>query len=113
MIDWDSLVLSPCEKIFGESEPVLYEPASYESFSTTGIFDKAYREQSSVGDVIGMTIEVPVLGIRLANFTNPPKQGDQLTITRTNITYVVKEVRPDGHGSAKLMLNFVRNNAQC
>jgi hypothetical protein len=35
-----------------------------------------------------------------------PQQGDTLTIARTGETFIVKEVRDDGHGAAQLLLNL-------
>ena len=103
-IDWDSAVLAPLEKVFGEL--VTYLPAIGNSFPVFGVFDEAYREVDLAGGM-AVTTEMPILGIRLSLFAIQPKQGDQLTILRTNVTYVVKEVRPDSHGAAKLMLNQV------
>ena len=40
-------------------------------------------------------------------FPAPPVQNDTLSIGSVGATYVVREVRLDGHGYAKLMLNFV------
>lgn len=95
---------APCADAFGE--PVTYSPATGGSFSVPGIFDEAYREVTLAGDGSALTTAMPVLGVRLADFTDPPLQGDQLTIVRTGETYVVKEVRVDGHGWAQLLLNF-------
>jgi hypothetical protein len=54
-----------------------------------------------------MTTTMPVLGVRIADFPYwPPAPDDALTVQRTGETFVVKEERPDGHGWAKLMLNF-------
>lgn len=104
MIDWDKNVLAPLENVFGE--PVQYLPAVGAAFSITGIFAEAYKEVDLAGGM-GVTTVTPVVGIRLSQFPNLPTQGDQLTILRTTSTYVVKEVRPDSHGSVLLMLNYL------
>lgn len=104
MIDWDAHVLAPLEGVFGEA--VTYTPAVGLPFQISGVFDEAYREVELAGG-LGMTSEMPVLGVRLSQFSVAPKQGDQLTIQRTAATYAVKEVRQDGHGAAKLMLNYL------
>ena len=43
--------------------------------------------------------------MQLSQFVVPPLQDDVLTILRTGRTYWVNEVRDDGHGSARLLLN--------
>lgn len=102
MIDWDSLVLGPCMATFGE--PVTYTPAAGVAFAITGVFDAQYADVV-VADGLPITSNMPVLGVQLSQFATSPQQGDTLTIASTSQTFVVKEVRPDGHGSAKLMLN--------
>jgi hypothetical protein len=104
MIDWDKAVLGPVMAIFGES--VMYQPASGASFSITGVFDEAYRGISLAGGTDVPSV-MPVLGVRIVEFSAFPKRGDRLTVIRTNETFVLKEVEPDGHGDAKLLLNFV------
>lgn len=104
MIDWDRAVLGPLEAVFGE--PVTYAPAAGGGFDVSGVFDAAYREVELAGG-IGITTETPVLGVRLSQFATAPEQGDRLTIQRTGLTYEVREVRPDSHGAARLMLNEV------
>ncbi|MDA8230152.1 MAG: hypothetical protein M0006_02315 [Magnetospirillum sp.] len=105
-IDWDTAVIGPCMDVFGE--PVTYAPAAGGMFVVTGVFDEAYREIDSItADGVPLTGEMPVLGVQLSQFAQPPVQVDQLTVQRTGITYVVKEVRLDGHGGAKLMLGYL------
>jgi hypothetical protein len=100
-VDWDQMVLAPNMAVFGEC--ATYSPKGGSPFQVTGIFDEEYHE---VGLLEGpaITSAMPVLGIRLAEFPSPPKQGDQLTVCGK--TFAVREVRPDGHGGAKLMLNL-------
>jgi hypothetical protein len=74
-------------------------------FQIAGVFDEAYREVDPAAGM-ALTTETPVLGVRLSQFPLPPLQGDALTIVRTGETYLVKEVRPDSHGYAKLLLNL-------
>lgn len=105
MIDWDSLVIGPLMKVFGEPEPVRFMPATLAPFGIDGIYDPAYVEVELAGGM-GVTSARPVLGVQLSQFASPPLQGDRLTIVRTGETFLVKEVRPDGHGWAKLMLNL-------
>lgn len=104
MIDWDANVLSAHMGVFGES--ITYTPAGGQAFSTTGVFDEAYREVDLAGGM-AVTTDMPVVGVRLSQFAIAPAQGDQLVIDRLAWTFVVKEVRSDGHGFAKLMLNYL------
>lgn len=115
-VDWDGLVLAPCMEVFGETAVYTAAAAGFGDFAfgesgfgstapfeITGVFDEAYREVDLL-DGPGITTAMPVLGIRLAEFSSPPAQGDQLIVRGQ--TFVVREVRPDGHGGAKLMLNL-------
>lgn len=104
-IDWDAAVLQPLEGIF--AEPVTYTTAAGASLlGIQGVFDSAYRD-IDLSDPLGTTTVVPVLGVRLSIFGVPPGQDDMVQVPSSNTTYVVREVRPDGHGWAKLMLGEV------
>ncbi len=104
MIDWDGLVIGPCvADVFGE--PVTYTYASGAPIQITGVFDAQYAEVD-LADGQPVTSFRPVLGVQVAQFPLAPAQGDTLLIQRTAQTFVVKEVRPDGHGAAKLLLNL-------
>lgn len=111
MIDWDALVLSPLAAVFGEASQPTYTPKGGAPFAIDGVFDRAYRELTILGgDVaggVGMNTVSPVLGVRLAQFDQPPAQGDKLFVPSVNLTYVVNNVEPDGHGWALLRLNKV------
>lgn len=103
MIDWDKAVVGPLTGVFGE--PVLYLPATTAPLDIVGIYDDAYVEVDPAGGM-GITSAKPVLGVQLSQFPFPPEQDDRLVIIRTSETFYVKEVRPDSHGAAKLMLNL-------
>lgn len=107
-IDWDSLVIGPVVGVFGE--PFTFTPAvsnpSSPPYSITGVFDEAYRELDLAGGTAATT-EMPVLGVQMSQFPVMPRQGDQALCQRTGELFVVKEVRIDGHGAAKLMLNYI------
>lgn len=104
MIDWDSVVLGPVIGTFGE--PVTYTPANGAPLSVTGVFDEAYQDLTLAGGS-AMTTSTPVLGVRVSDFPALPAQGDTLVVTSTGEAFTVKEVRADGHGWAKLMLNYI------
>lgn len=103
MIDWDGKVLGPVMGVFGEA--ATYAPSVGAPFTVWGVYDEAYRDVDLSGGM-GVTSAQPVLGVRLSQFLVAPQQDDVLTILRTNETFRVKEVRSDGHGGAKLMLNL-------
>src|ERR1700761_9372902 len=116
MIDWNK-VIGPCMAVFGE--PVTYFAKSG-VVQIIAVFDEAHFEMTPFGTgevdsrfdtTLGspgpITTEVPVLGVQLSQFppVGQPAQGDTAIIR--NATYVVKQVRLDSHGGAKLMLNLV------
>jgi hypothetical protein len=126
-IDWNELVIGPTIRIFGESKSadggrrrktIEYTSQTAGTFPIDGVFDEAYLELTplgrggidseamSLGYPGAITTEMPVLGVQLSEFAEHranPEQGDLLRVR--DETYVVKEVRPDGHGYAKLLLN--------
>jgi hypothetical protein len=116
-IDWNR-VIGPCLAVFGEA--VIYY-ASNATFPISGVFDEAYIELTplgagemeerfdiSLGSPGPINTEMPALGVQLSQFPtgSPPTQADTLLIR--GAIYVVKDVRTDGHGGAKLMLNLVQ-----
>ena len=105
-VDWDTWVLGPLNSVFGE--PIVYTPQSGAPFPITGVFDTAYLPVSLDSDPTVITAR-PVCGIRLSDFPagfDPTQaQGDQITRTGTNVAYVVKAAKNDGHGHARLELN--------
>lgn len=104
-IDWDANVLQPLEAEF--AEPVNYTTAAGVALpGILGVFDAAYRDVD-LSDPLGTTTITPVLGVRLALFATEPAQDDTVQVPSINTTYVVREVRKDGHGWAKLMLGKV------
>jgi hypothetical protein len=107
MIDWDALVLAPCQAVFGEKLKPSYQRASGGApFDIDGIFDDAYAAVSvEADDDPGIAMVNPVLGVRLAQFAGvDPVQSDKVTIPSAGKKYVVIDVQPDGHGAVKLIL---------
>lgn len=101
-MNWDHNVLKAVLGVFGE--PVVYRPTSGASFAANGLFNEAYHEVALNEDQAPVTTEQPVIDIRLAEIA-APVQGDRLSVRGS--TYIVREVRLDGVGGARLMLNFV------
>lgn len=104
-VDWDGLVHGPVADAFGQA--ALYAPfAGGAPFTITGVFDEAYAEVQELADQ-PVASASPVLGVQLSQFPTPPVIKDQLTILASGTVYVVSVVEPDGHGWAKLFLNWV------
>lgn len=135
MIDFDALVIGPTLAVFGESvtylpfvpilvggNPVLDQNGNETgslgaSYAATGVFDMQFyelrisggssyiaNEAMDYGLVGGISEGTPILGVQLSKMETVPRQQDQIVIRGQ--TYVVKEVRPDSHGHAKLLMNL-------
>jgi len=87
------------------------------TYAAQGVFDAAYVEVTPAGAGPfpstegmeygapgGITEGRPVIGVQLSAMPTRPIQGDQILINGAN--YVVKEVQPDSHGWALLLLNL-------
>ncbi len=101
-IDWDKCVLGPTQSVFGE--PATYLPAAGGALAITGVFDAAYKEVDQI-DPLSANSTMPVIGVRLAQFAAAPVQGDQVRVLSVGKLFLINDVRPDGHGWAKLMLS--------
>jgi hypothetical protein len=66
------------------------------------VFDDAYVDQNQIDGVEANTAR-PVLGVALSQFATPPAQNDTAVIRGS--TYIIRDVRADGHGWALLLLN--------
>lgn len=111
-IDWDGVLLAPTMQIFGEgtaSQPAtwpLYRPKGLAPFALAdAVFDRAYADITIDGAGSEVTSRKPCLGVRLSLFLQrEPLQDDSVFIPSVPGTFIVKDVRPDGHGHAKLIL---------
>lgn len=107
MIDWDQHVIGPLVGVFGE--PATYTLSSGQSFALNVVFDEAYQEVDLTGGT-GITSAMPVIGVRVADFPAgwdaENAQGESVYIDSRAGSYTVKEGRPDGHGSARLVLKY-------
>lgn len=102
-IDWSEAVIGPLMAVFGE--PATYKPAAGGAFAITGVFDDAYLKEVMFEDASsGVTTVSAVLGVQLSKFAVLPAQNDSLQIASTGSTYLVREVRVDSRGGAKLLL---------
>ncbi|GBQ84105.1 hypothetical protein AA13595_1324 [Gluconacetobacter johannae DSM 13595] len=111
-LDWGSLVLGPCETIFGE--PVTWQSSQGGApVQATGVFDEGYKGLEIIGGDDGMapthvTSSLPRLGVRLSQFPAAAAQGDTLVIR--GISYAIREIQPDSHGGARIELNIGATN---
>lgn len=111
VIDWDAMVVKPTISVFGE--PVSYTPAGASGPITalgggpiTGVFDEAYKDQDVIDGLVEANTTYPVIGVRLAQFASMPAQNDVVVRQSNGNSYIVRDVRPDGHGWAKLKLGL-------
>lgn len=103
-VDWDAIVIGPTVAVFGE--PVQYQPRVGLPLTIGGVFDDAYQKEMLFSDAsVEITTVQAVLGVQLSQFKVLPAQNDQLTVESTGTSYVVKDVRVDGRGGAKLILS--------
>lgn len=100
-VNWDVEVLAPTVGTFGEA--ATYMPADAPAFPLWGVFDEAFRDVANLDPLEANTV-MPVIGVRLSQMAVYPKQNDQVLVASVNRLYYVIDVRPDGHGWAKLML---------
>ena len=118
-IDWDETVLQPVIGLFGEaSGPVRRPIPVYTStehgitFPIDGVFDEAYRGIAAEAGMPEADAH-PLFSIRAAALPVGlrPEQEDTIVLFSSQYgqtrRYVVNNVRPDGHGSIHLDLNFL------
>jgi hypothetical protein len=111
-IDWDQEVLAPVMGVFGEGLPEdpeswpLYAPVRGQPFRLQdAVFDREYADVTLEGDGAEVTTKRPMLGVRLSLFPpGEPQQNALVFVPSCGERFVVRDVRPDGHGHAKLML---------
>lgn len=106
MIDFDTLVLGPCMRNFGQEITFISQEGP--SIRVYGIFDEVTRLPDPIagddaGDsgVIGLRA---VVGVRLSDFPRKPFLGDRVVLSDKKVFYV-QEVQVDGQGGAHLVLN--------
>lgn len=105
-VDWDQLVLAPCQNVFGE-EVQWISSLNPDPVPVTGIFDNGYKAMPlEIVDGLSPTHVTTAdarLGVQLSQFASAPQQGDLFLIRGKQ--YRVREVQPDSHGAADILLN--------
>lgn len=106
-VDFDKLVLAPCVSVFGEA--MQWQSAAMGMPKpVSGIFDEGCKA-SSLDQAAGIspthtTSADARVGVRLSEFLPcVPMQGDLFIIRQKQ--YRVREVQPDSHGGADILLN--------
>lgn len=113
-IDWNALVGSPLQGVFGGQ--VLYTPgpaspmASTGAFLVSGVFDEAYTPVDATNGDYQVISAAPILGVQAADFPagfDPERtQGDVFTLDEgRGKSYVVKAGKADGLGGVTLEAN--------
>lgn len=123
MIDFSALVLAPCMGVFGS--PVTVTPSRSQPLAAPyvarGVWhvDNVNVITEDGGTFSNRTIK---LGIRMADFSVTPTQGDWITTSTANlplaywegevdkgesIDFVIDDQNPDGQGGASLVLKRV------
>ena len=113
MIDFAALVLGPAMATFGR--PITVTPTKSQpgapAYSTTpsgmaltGIYASKKVEIQLENGLFHSTVQ-PTLGLRLADFAVPPKQGDLVTIPALG-SFSFADISPDGQGGADCELRL-------
>lgn len=107
MIDWQAKVISPNVSKFGQSAIYIHNKKSFELM---GIFDSAYTDVDVV-DGLPVTTLKSCFGFNVSDLPVEAQQSAFLLVKAAlgeplqDTTYRIKEVRLDGHGWVRLMLN--------
>ena len=113
MIDWQGKVVAPLISKFGQPAQLTRDGKTY---MLAGVFDEAYSEVT-VADGMPVTTVAPCFGFDLADLPAVPRQKDRLLVQAalgaplTDTQYIVKQVRIDGHGWCRLLLNLAPTSA--
>lgn len=107
MIDFDKLVLAPCQAVFGEPAtftPVASAPGA-PSFAGRGIYTERPVDVQLVDGSVLSSAE-KWLDIRLSEIAIVPAQGDRVALRGK--LFVVEDLDEDGQGGARLTLKELR-----
>lgn len=108
-VDWEAKVGAPVVAVFGEPIAGMYQPydRSLAAYPLNPVFDEAVREVILQDNELPITDVMPMAGVNDGQFKYPPAQGDMWQRQASSQWYIVKEVRPDGHGITVLKLNKI------
>ena len=119
MIDFAALVLGPAMDAFGR--PITVTPTKSQpgapAYATTvagaaltGVYASKKVEIQLENGLFHSTVQ-PTLGLRLADFAVPPRQGDLVTIPASGLSpalgaFAFADISPDGQGGADCELRL-------
>jgi hypothetical protein len=107
VIDFDKLVLAPCQAVFGEPAtftPVASAPGA-PSFAGRGIYtERSVDVQLVDGSVLSSAEKW--LDIRLSEIAIVPAQGDRVALRGK--LFAIEDLDEDGQGGARLTLKELR-----
>lgn len=94
------------------AEPVVFFPKAGGTITTfgggpnqgRGVFDRGYSPLEDLGGDTPTATDRPTLGIRLAEFSVEPVENDKVFVPSEDATFIVRLVRRDSHGGARLEL---------
>lgn len=90
-VDWDQLVLAPCQNVFGE-EVQWISSLNPDPVLVTGIFDNGYKAMPlEIVDGLSTTHVTTAdarLGVQLSQFVSAPQQGDLSSYAENNTVCV-------------------------
>ena len=114
MIDFDALVLSPCEDIFAIAAQFTLAVTSPAAAPTTvrGVYSSGPIDVLMQDEIMFQDHETS-LGIRARDFAVPPGRGDMVQIVEPmhpayGLQYWIGDARLDGQGGIMLLLRTQR-----
>lgn len=109
MIDFDTLALAPAMTAFGEPATLLPKSGGA-AVPFVGTFFSASRDEKIDRDGNLISTNHPALGTQLAQFAAVPaplpRQGDQVLLASSGITYAIIDTKLDGIGGLHLMMQI-------
>lgn len=91
-------------RLLGTKLPVVFTPAGGEPFEIRAVFDRSFIDVEPETSR-PITSTQPVVGVRLGDFTDPPAQGDRISVG--DQSFEVAKVELDGLAAADLFLHEV------
>lgn len=105
-LDFAALVLVPAMATFAQPvtvTPIVSQPG-VAAYLARGVYALKPVDIALEGGGL-ISTQQRMLGIRLADFSTPPAQLDQIAMPQG--TFVIADIKPDGQGGADLWLRFI------